>query len=286
MSQNILENKIRERFEKQTRRKQFQLRLVRNWWLIAVLILGVYVGLPMAAPVLMEIGATGPANGIYDVYSFACHQFAFRSVFLFGDQVFYPREDAGVGGFDTFEARAPQSETFVEIYQNRFQNPEAISQQDVEAAVQVWDGDAQWTWAAREFRGDEELGYKMGLCQRDIAIYLTMVVAGLIFGLVKHRLRPVSLWLYVMLGVFPIAIDGFGQLLSYPPFEFWDPSETSPYFRILTGALFGLMNVWLAFPYLHRSFLENAESIEQDIEYYEHEMNELIQRTRSAEVSG
>lgn len=287
MSQNILEDKLREHYEQGVKRKRFQLRLIRNWWLIAVLILGIYVGLPIGAPFLMQAGATGPANGIYSVYSFACHQFAFRSIFVFGEQPFYPRAEAEVDGLETFEERASQSEEFVRLYLERFDAPPAeISVEQVESNLRVWDDNAQWPWAAREFVGDEDMGYKMALCQRDIAIYAAMVIAGLIFGLVRHRLRPIPLWIYVLLGLGPIGIDGFGQLFSYPPFELWDPSETTPFFRILTGALFGIMNVWLAFPYLQRSFEENEDALQRELDYREHEFQKELQRIRKVTAAG
>jgi hypothetical protein len=49
------------------------------------------------------------------------------------------------------------------------------------------------------------------------------------------------------------------QLLSYPHFMLWPVRETSPEFRVVTGALFGFMNAWLAFPYLEASFRETRD---------------------------
>jgi len=34
-----------------------------------------------------------------------------------------------------------------------------------------------------------------------------------------------------------------------------------PGFRLLTGALFGIMNIWLAFPYLEMSMRDAVEAI-------------------------
>ena len=59
-----------------------------------------------------------------------------------------------------------------------------------------------------------------------------------------------------------IGIDGFSQLLGYPPFNLWPPRETLPAFRVITGALFGIMNAWLALPYLEQSFRTTREQIE------------------------
>jgi len=78
---------------------------------------------------------------------------------------------------------------------------------------------------------------------------------GLIYAIpyVRRRIRPLPLWIYVIVGLGPIGLDGLSQLLSYAPFSLWPVRETAPFFRLTTGALFGLMNAWLAFPYLERS---------------------------------
>ncbi|HVO68641.1 MAG TPA: hypothetical protein VMT24_01265, partial [Aggregatilineaceae bacterium] len=66
------------------------LRLSRHWLTVALVFLFLYTSLAFTAPVLMEVGFTGAANVIYKLYSPLCHQFAFRSWFLFGDQPVYP----------------------------------------------------------------------------------------------------------------------------------------------------------------------------------------------------
>jgi uncharacterized membrane protein len=70
------------------------------------------------------------------------------------------------------------------------------------------------------------------------------------------------LYLYAILGLAPIGIDGFSQLFGYPPLNLWPPRETLPVFRVLTGAIFGLMNVWLAFPYFELSMKEQRLALE------------------------
>src|SRR5687767_11778804 len=69
--------------------------IVRNWLIAALTFVGLYATLPFVAPSLMKLGLTGPANVLYTMYSPMCHQFAFRSIFLFGEQTFYPRENVG-----------------------------------------------------------------------------------------------------------------------------------------------------------------------------------------------
>lgn len=215
--------------------------LSRHWLNIALVILALYVGLALAAPVLMEVGAEGPANALYTLYSPLCHQFAFRSWFLFGHQHSYPRAVAGSdqASFESFAASDPH---FAEVNLTR------------------WTADLQLK--SRSFKGNEEMGYKTALCERDIMIYAAMLLGGLLYSRVRDRLRPAPIWLYIFLGLGPIGVDGFSQLLSYPPFEFWPVRETLPAYRALTGALFGAMNIWLAFPYLQMSMRETMETVE------------------------
>lgn len=57
------------------------------------------------------------------------------------------------------------------------------------------------------------MGEQVAFCQRDVAIYSAMLLGGLAFGLVRHRLRPIQLRYYVFFLV-PIALDGGTQLAS------------------------------------------------------------------------
>jgi uncharacterized membrane protein len=221
------------------------LNLSRHWLPALLIVIGLYVSLPFAAPVLMHLGLTGPADALYAIYSPMCHQLAFRSWFLFGQQAAYPRAAANVSGVQPFDAFAA----------------------DVNAGVGRTIDFSDWadlSYYAREFVGDERMGYKVAICERDVAIYGTLFLSGLIYAIppVRRRLRPAPIWLYVLVGLVPIGIDGFSQLLSYPPFGFWPLRETTPYFRTVTGALFGLMNGWLAFPYLEASAREVVRELE------------------------
>jgi uncharacterized membrane protein len=63
--------------------------LARHWLRFVGAALGLYAGLPLAAPLLMAAGLTTPANLIYTVYRLFCHQFPSRSSFLLGQQICY-----------------------------------------------------------------------------------------------------------------------------------------------------------------------------------------------------
>lgn len=218
------------------------LKGTRNWLKIVLVIVGLYATLPFVAPTLMRLGATGPANILYTIYSPMCHQFAFRSIFLYGDQTFYPREIAGTN-LRSYEDYANNIDTIPMINDPAEFSPDLI-------------------WAARGFRGNEQMGYKTALCARDVAIYLALFGGGLVYAVVRKRLRPVPILLYIFLGLGPIGLDGFSQLLSYPPFNLWEVRETEPFFRVTTGAIFGLMNAWLGYPYLDRSMQDTRRQIE------------------------
>ena len=92
-----------------------------------------YFGLPILAPTLMKAGVTLPATVIYTIYKPLCHQFGFRSFYLFGEQAYYPLEEAGISGVKTFDD--------ITGFQD-LDNPAAFSR-----------------FQAREFIGNETVGY-------------------------------------------------------------------------------------------------------------------------------
>lgn len=258
--------------EKKSRNKRFALRanlfllrITRNWLRIAITILAIYVSLPIAAPTFMRLGLTGPGQFLYTLYSPFCHQFAFRSFFLYGEQPYYPREITNMQ-VRPFEDYAIESQQFLDSYSFYYARshsgtpPDTVTRADLEIF-------SPWVqFAARDFYGNDQMGYKTTLCERDMAIYIALLIGALIFTRVRHRLRPVPLIIYAILGLGPIALDGVSQLLGYPPFNLWPPRETTPLFRVVTGALFGFMNAWLGLPYLEMSMRETREDIEAKLQ--------------------
>lgn len=196
------------------------LGFARHWLAIFNLLILIYVGLPFAAPTLMKLGATTPARWIYKAYSPLCHQLAFRSWFLFGEQPAYPRASAGT---DLVSYGAATG----------------LSEEDY--------------WGARAFIGNEQLGYKVAFCERDVAIYAGMFLAGLLFALVRNRLRPLPLLVWFAVGIVPIALDGGSQFLSALPLLHFPVRESTPFLRTLTGGAFGVMNIWLAYPFVEEA---------------------------------
>ncbi len=192
------------------------------------LLLFIYVGLPVLAPVLMEAGHPELARPIYTVYGAVCHQLAFRSWFLFGEQPAYPRAAAGVPGLITFQQ-----------------------------ATGINENDPSQLLVARDFIGNPQLGYKVAYCERDIAIYGAMLIFGLLYAATGRKIKPLHWTLWILIGLAPIAIDGFSQLLSqFPGFSLWAYRESTPLLRTLTGVLFGFTTAWFGFPLLEESMAE------------------------------
>ncbi|MEK7311485.1 MAG: DUF2085 domain-containing protein [Chloroflexota bacterium] len=217
----------------------------KHWLAVFNVVVLIYVGLPFLAPVLMKAKLTAPANLIYTAYSPLCHQFAFRSWFLFGPKAYY-------------EASEFQQLTGIDSY------------------------DLVQRWAAKAFVGNEAMGFKVAYCERDVAIYGAIVIAGLIFAAVRttgYGIKPVHWLIYGIVGLGPIGIDGFSQLLSQPPFNLWTLRESTPLLRTLTGFLFGAMNVWLAYPYVEESFAE----IKLELETKLSKIGELAERQLAAD---
>ena len=171
------------------------LELLRRRWLTAAnLLVAAFVGLPFLAPVLLAYGFVDPANAMYAAYRLVCHQWPFRSYFLFGAQPTYAFGDLA----------------------------QLIGEDRVHG-----------------FIGSPELGYKVAFCERDVAIYLSVLLAGLAYARLRARTHPLGISAYALL-ILPMAIDGFTQLFGW--------RESTVELRTLTGVLFGLASVWLVYP--------------------------------------
>ena len=108
----------------------------------------------------------------------------------------------------------------------------------------------------KAFIGNSEMGYKTALCQRDIAIYLSIALFCIVFMISKNRIPRLHWSLWIVLGLIPIAVDGFSQMLStIVPFI---NRESTPMIRVLTGSLFGFMTSWFVIPYLEKKIQESS----------------------------
>jgi uncharacterized membrane protein len=215
-----------KRNEKLSGADRFSHFISHHFMAVINIFLLIYFGLPFLGPVLLKAGYTAAAQPIYDIYGATCHRLAFRSWFLFGEQPFYPREAANIDGYATYGEAS------------------GLSEDDL--------------WTARGFQGNEEMGYKVPFCQRDIAIYSTMFVFGIIFAITGRRIKPLPFLLWVLLGLGPIGLDGVSQLVSQMGgvFSFIPYRESTPLLRTLTGAMFGLTTAWFGFPIIEETMAD------------------------------
>ncbi|MBN1120451.1 MAG: DUF2085 domain-containing protein [Anaerolineae bacterium] len=220
----------------------------RRWVILLSILSLLYAGIPFLAPVAIETGHPMIARAIYRLYSPLCHQFAFRSWFLYGEQAAYPREAAGVEG-GSFEDYASRDQFF--------------------DGVDVHTLDDDLIYAAKQFVGNEEMGWKVAFCERDVAIYTAIALSGFLFMILKRagvKVPYLPFWAYVLIALVPMGIDGVSQFFANPPFNgfglaFYPIRESTPLLRVITGALFGLGNAWLAIPYVDDSMEETEELV-------------------------
>ena len=185
-------------------------QLAKHWLALANLLWGLYVGLPLLAPVLMDAGLTVPAKAIYTIYRPACHQRPERSYFYGGPEAIYSVEELEAAGVDT--------------------NPFARA------------------------LGNEQVGWKVAFCERDVAIYGSIFLTGLVYAVFRKQLSTRRMRLrHFALFLVPMAIDGIVQLFGI--------YESTWLMRSLTGAIFGIGAVLFAYPYVDEGFADVRRTI-------------------------
>ena len=82
---------------------------------------------------------------------------------------------------------------------------------------------------------------------RNLFIYSSMFLGGLVFVLSKKRLPGIPWWIWILM-ILPMAVDGTTQLVGW--------RESTWELRMITGSLFGLGSVWFALPLVHKYLRE------------------------------
>ncbi|MGQ9516682.1 MAG: DUF2085 domain-containing protein, partial [Anaerolineae bacterium] len=160
------------------------------------------------APALMHAGYEGAGRFLYTLYAPTCHQLPERSFFLFGEKLVYSWDELAAAGMDP--AGSP------------FQR--------------------------RQFLGAPQIGYKMLVCQRDVTIYLGLVLFGALYALGPRRwLKPLPLW-GLALFLLPLAVDGLTQVTGW--------RESTPALRVLTGLPTSAGTIWFVYPYIEAAMLD------------------------------
>ena len=211
-----------------TNSDRFNLWFSKHYAWAFVILLFLYTGMALIAPVFMKVGWETPANVLYVFYKPFCHQLAFRSFFLFGEQAYYPRDLAGIEGITTYDDLLKDGE--IENYSGLLD--------------------------ARNFIGNETIGYKTALCQRCLAIYGSMGIFAIIYALSGNKIKPPAWYWWILIGMGPIGLDGLSQIpgmlgINLP--EWMIIRESTPLFRVVTGTLFGGMTMWYLLPQVEDS---------------------------------
>jgi len=98
--------------------------------------------------------------------------------------------------------------------------------------------------------------FQVALCQRDLALYGGACLAGILFGLVRERVRPLPLRVWVIL-ISPLVLDGVTQLLGLR-LSTWQ-------LRTASGLLASGATVWLVYPHLQEGFRDIRTSAESQL---------------------
>jgi uncharacterized membrane protein len=74
----------------------------RTWLPVVNVACAAFIGGGLAAPVFAKLGWRSAAEALYAAYHLTCHQWAFRSFFLFGQQPVYATDDLSDLDLDAF----------------------------------------------------------------------------------------------------------------------------------------------------------------------------------------
>ena len=99
-------------------------------------------------------------------------------------------------------------------------------------------------------------GYQVAFCHREAAMYTLLFIGGLLFGLVRDRLKPLPLAVGALL-LLPMLLDGGSHLLDDVLHLGLRGGGDAPgtlnfWLRMLTGFLFALAMILVVYPCLER----------------------------------
>jgi uncharacterized membrane protein len=223
--------------------------LSQHWFATTVSLLLVWVGLPWLAPVMMKLGWEGPANFIYSLYSFQCHQLPQRSFFLFGSKSMYSIEEIQAvwpGGTEPLALRQfIGSPAFG--YKVAWSDRMVSAYSSIPLAALVW-------WPFR--RRIRPLGL-LGAALLALPMFVdgsTHMLSDL--GGLGQGFRYTNDWLATITAQrLPAWFYAGNQLGSF-----------NSWMRLVTGSLFGIGLVWFALPQIGQSSAGQARQLEAKFE--------------------
>jgi len=132
----------------------------------------------------------------------------------------------------------------------------------------------------RQFIGNPEMGWKVAWSDRMVFMYTSILLGGLLYGLLRKWLKPLSFWKFAIL-LLPMAIDGTTHMISdlagigegFRYTNIWLQVITNNAFstafyqgdalgsfnswmRLISGILFGAALVAFTYPYINYSFAD------------------------------
>ena len=219
--------------------KRIVLALARHWLLCTNLLVGVWVGLPWLAPVMMHWGWTSAAKTIYLIYSFQCHQLPQRSFFLFGKQAMYSLDQIQSAWRDT---NSPL------ILRQFIGKPEmgwkvAWSDRMVSMYTSILFGGLSYALVRKQLKPLSFWMFALLIVPMGIdgATHALSDLAGLGLGF-----RDTNNWLQMTTN--NALSTAFYQGDALGSFNSW--------MRLITGILFGIALVGFAYPYMNDSFAD------------------------------
>ncbi len=145
----------------------------------------------------------------------------------------------------------------------------------------------------RQFVGNSAMGYKMAWSDRMISFYGSLWVGGLVFAVVRDRLKSLPPLVWFLAGIVPVGLDGFTHMLNdilagtsgsgFRDTNVWLQALTGGRFpqwfyagdalgsfnsdaRWITGLLFGLTTIWMLFPFVEQQMRDVARVATMQLE--------------------
>jgi uncharacterized membrane protein len=223
LSSNFSPNSLNQSIE--TTANKVSLFLARHWLAMANTFFFLYAGLPFAAPLLLVNGYSTSANGIYWVYHLLCHLLPSRAYFVAGEQV-------------------------------------CLCHRCLAIYASIFLGGVIFSFARHTLKALSPKWY--------LFFILPMALDGGM-GLASELLQFIPLWALWVTGLLVAGLGGgllyqqkllnwqIGAVLTCIPLAllyltFVGPHQSNVYLRHITGFLFGIGTVWLAFPLLQEGF--------------------------------
>lgn len=230
---------------------QIALFFVRHWLAIFIAVYGVWVLVPFTAPMLMQVGATTPANVVYFIYSFFCHQLPERSLFFFGPQPMYSLEQIG-------KVWSTENQLVLRQFVG---TPEmgwkmAWSDRMISTYGGVWLGALVWAiLGKRAPRVSVAVWVLLGILPLGLDGF-THFINDIVAGSTGLGFRDTNDWLRFITGNTLPGSFYYGNM----------PGSFNSWARWITGLLFGFTTVFALFPIVRDSLRETEADLASQLE--------------------